>query len=215
MSNTSKLVLLVSLTLGVPALAQPADPVPVAAPAEPPPSEAPPPQEPVAPTPPAGAAPAPQPSVAATPELSAEKVEKPADKPKQLPLELKPGGYVQLDSRRFLNESEAHEMTVRRLRFRIDGSAGKYFKFRTLIDFAGSKLVVDDAWAEGVILPELSVRAGKDKSQFGLERLQSASQLVFIERAYPTQLAPNRDIGFWLRGDIEQGLVHYAAGAVD
>jgi phosphate-selective porin OprO and OprP len=134
------------------------------------------------------------------------------DKPK---LDLKPGGYVQLDSRRQLNDTEAHDMTIRRLRFKLDGGATRYFKFRTLIDFAGSKLVVDDAWAELAIAPELALRVGKDKSQFSLERLQSAANLVFLERAFPTQISPNRDIGAWLRGDLQNGLVHYAFGVVD
>jgi phosphate-selective porin OprO/OprP len=142
-------------------------------------------------------------------------VDTPAELAKKLALETRPGGYVHFDTRRFLGDSDANEMSVRRLRFRLDGSAAKHFRYRTLIDFAGSRVVVNDAWAEAAILPELQIRAGKDKSQFGLERLQSATQLTFIERAYPTQLAPNRDIGVWLRGDLGKGLVHYAAGIVD
>ncbi|HEU0031692.1 MAG TPA: porin [Kofleriaceae bacterium] len=187
------------------------DPAPTTTPAEPAPPPAPAP-DPNA-TPPATT---PAPSVASTPDLPADKlaVEKSAPAKKSV-LEVKPGGYVHFDSRRQLNDTEAHEMTIRRLRFKLDGSATKYFKFRTLLDFAGSKLVVQDAWGELVIRPELSFRAGKDKSQFGIERLQSAAQLVFIERAFPTQLSPNRDIGVWARGDVAGGLVHYAAGAVD
>jgi phosphate-selective porin OprO/OprP len=205
-----KLSLVLILLASAPALAQP-EPTPAEpAPAEPTP---PPPVEPAPGPAPAVAAPA-KPSVAATPDLPGISIEK-GEKAKKLPLELKPGGYAHFDSRRLLTDTEAHEMTIRRLRFKLDGSATKYFKFRTLIDFAGSKLVVNDAWAEIVIRPELSLRAGKDKSQFGIERLQSATQLTFIERAFPTQLSPNRDIGAWLRGDIEKGLVHYAIGAVD
>ena len=206
---------LVVLSLLVPSIAFADDP-----PADP---AAPPPDAPAAPAPePAPPAPAPDPkpadkaNVATTPDLPAAKVETKGNDAPKLPLQLKPGGYVQFDSRRTLNaEEEQHEMTIRRLRFKLDGSAGKYFKFRTLIDFAGSKLVVDDAWGEIVIAPELSLRAGKDKSQFGIERLMSAAQLLFLERAYPTQLSPNRDIGIWARGDIAKGLVHYVAGVVD
>jgi phosphate-selective porin OprO/OprP len=190
------------------ALAQPAEP-PIA-PAEPP-----------TPTPPQPVTPPPPPPPAQTVVVpvvapdSPKEDKKDKDHKDKLPLEVKVGGYAQFDARRFLNESKAHELTIRRLRFKLDGSASKYFKFRTLIDFAGSKVVVDDAWLEAVVRPELSIRAGKDKSQFGIERLQSATQLTFVERAYPTQLAPNRDIGVWLRGDIEKGLLHYAFGAVD
>ena len=130
-------------------------------------------------------------------------------------LELKPGGYLHVDGRRFVeNNTGAHDVTVRRLRFKLDGSASKLLGFRTLIDFAGSKVQVLDAWTELRFAPELQIRAGKDKGQFGLERLQSATALTFIERAYPTQLAPNRDIGVWVRGDVNEGLVHFALGVV-
>ena len=136
----------------------------------------------------------------------------PKTKPK---LELEPGGYLHVDGRRFVeNNTGAHDVTVRRLRFKLDGSASKLLGFRTLIDFAGSRVQVLDAWTELRFAPELQIRAGKDKGQFGLERLQSATALTFIERAYPTQLAPNRDIGAWVRGDINKGFVHYALGVV-
>jgi phosphate-selective porin OprO and OprP len=135
--------------------------------------------------------------------------------PGQVPLELHPGGYVQVDGRTLADDTDQHDMTVRRLRFRLEGNATKYFRFRTLVDFAGSKLVVDDAWAEGVIAPWLAIRAGKDKSQFSIEALHSDSTLVFIERTYPSVISPNRDIGVWLRGDLVGGIVHYAAGIVD
>ena len=130
-------------------------------------------------------------------------------------LELKPAGYLQVDGRRFLNGSEAHEITVRRLRFDLSGSASPRFKFRTLIDFAGSKVVVKNAWVEYDLKPELGFRVGKDKSQFGLERLQAATQLTFIERAFPTSLSPDRDIGLWARGDLLGAVVHYSVGAMD
>ena len=130
-------------------------------------------------------------------------------------IELAPGGYLHVDARRTLTEDELHDMTIRRLRFRLDGSAGPSFRFRTLLDFAGSKLTLLDAWGEVVLAPELQLRAGKDKSQFGIERLQSATQMVFVERAFPSSLAPNRDIGVWVRGDLAGRKVHYAIGIVD
>jgi len=145
-------------------------------------------------------------------EAPAPTPEKPEDKlAKQI--ELKPGGYLQIDQREFLTDTGTHELTVRRLRFKLDGKAFRYFKVYTLVDFAGSKLVVDDAYLEFAPRPELALRFGKNKSQFGIERLQSATELTFIERSYPTQIAPNRDIGIAVRGDI--GIVHYSLAAVD
>lgn len=131
-------------------------------------------------------------------------------------LELKPGGYIHSDARTFVNDDGGtRDITIRRLRFKLDGSAYKLFNFRTLIDFAGSRLVVNDAWGELALRPELALRFGKDKGQFGIERLQSATQLTFIERSFPTQLSPNRDIGLAVRGDVAGGVLHYSVAAVD
>jgi phosphate-selective porin OprO/OprP len=55
------------------------------------------------------------------------------------------------------------------------------------------------------------VRIGKAKTPFGLERLQSASALLFVERGFPTALVPNRDLGIQVFGDVAQGVVSYAA----
>ncbi|NVB84658.1 MAG: hypothetical protein HOV81_40165 [Kofleriaceae bacterium] len=133
--------------------------------------------------------------------------------PKQL--ELKPGGYLQADTRSFVTDTSPHEQTLRRLRFKLEGKAFGLFKFNTLIDTAQSKLVVQNAFIEIGLRPEIGLRFGKDKAQFGIERLQSAADLTFIERSYPTQISPNRDIGLALRGDIRGGLVHYSVAIVD
>lgn len=131
------------------------------------------------------------------------------------PIELKPGGYVQADTRSFATDTGTHELTLRRLRFKLDGKAFKYFKVYALIDTAQSKLVVQNAFVELSPREEFGIRVGKDKSQFGIERLQSATDLAFIERSFATQISPNRDIGIWLRGDAAKGLVHYSLAAVD
>jgi phosphate-selective porin OprO and OprP len=161
------------------------------------------------------AAPPAEPAVTATtaPEVSALKTETTKPEPKQL--EIKPGGYLQADTRAFATDTGTHEQTLRRLRFKVDGKAFRYFKFNTLIETAQSRLQVLNAWIELAPRPEIGLRFGKDKAQFGIERLQSATELTFIERAYPTQLAPNRDIGLALRGDLRGGLVHYSAAIVN
>ena len=208
----------------VPAPAPAPAPTP-AAPAAPAPTPVPAPTEPApaapAPAAPAPAAPAPAPAApapasareaAGDPAIGVSKRDdgKPARK-----LALKPGGYIQSDARTFVSDDGARDITIRRLRFKLDGSAYKLFNFRTLIDFAGSRVVVDDAWGELALAPELALRFGKDKGQLGIERLQSAAQLTFIERSFPTQLSPNRDIGLWARGDVAGGVVHYAVAVVD
>jgi phosphate-selective porin OprO and OprP len=56
-----------------------------------------------------------------------------------------------------------------------------------------------------------SLRFGKFKSPFGFERLAPVFAVQFTERAYPTQLAPNRDFGVFLHGQSRQGTVGYEA----
>jgi len=46
----------------------------------------------------------------------------------------------------------------------------------------------------------------------GLERLQSVTSLMFVERAFPTQLVPSRDIGAQLAGDFGSGLFSSQVG---
>jgi phosphate-selective porin OprO/OprP len=202
---------------------------PVPNPAVPPPSSGAPASDPTAPGSPPGALntqPTPPPTatdVPASPESVVTAQLPPTigpeikreEKPPQKPLEIKPGGYLQADSRVFATDTGTHELTVRRLRFKVDGQALRHFRFQTLIDTATSRLQVLNAWIEFSPRPEIGLRFGKDKAQFGIERLQSATDLAFIERAFPTQLAPNRDIGLALRGDIHGGLVHYSAAIVN
>ena len=73
--------------------------------------------------------------------------------------------------------------------------------------------VLQDAYIDWRFAPYLKLRGGKFKTPFGLERLQSAGDLELAERALPTNLVPNRDIGLQLFGDIADGVVSYAAGA--
>jgi phosphate-selective porin OprO/OprP len=58
-------------------------------------------------------------------------------------------------------------------------------------------------------VPWARVQAGKYKTPFGIERLQSANALMFIERALPNNLVPNRDLGFMLHGQPFYGAMEY------
>ncbi len=131
-----------------------------------------------------------------------------------VPLQLTPGGNIQADGRAFTNDSGSHDLTIRRLRAELAGKAYDYFKLYTLLDFASSKLVVENAYLE-VGVPEVSLRFGKDKAQFGIERLQSDTYLAFIERSFATQISPDRDLGVALRGELFHGVLAYSGAIVD
>jgi phosphate-selective porin OprO and OprP len=124
-------------------------------------------------------------------------------------------GYVQSDGR-FFPSSEAiptvDNLLIRRARPIIEAAVGRYFEFRLMPDFGGTSPAIFDAYWDGKFAPEFTVRAGKFKPPIGLERLQSATDIMFAERGLPTNLVPSRDIGLQIGGDISEGLFAYQVG---
>ena len=103
----------------------------------------------------------------------------------------------------------------RRLRPYLRGRFSGRFEFYLNPDLAGGTLVVQDAYVDTVFARAFRIRAGKGKTPFGLERLHSASNLLFFNRALPTALAPNRDLGIQVLGDVSRGVVSYMAGVMN
>src|SRR5262245_65644341 len=93
--------------------------------------------------------------------------------------------------------------------------------FKLMPDFGGAgtsstaTATLQDAYVNFRPWTWLQLQSGKYKPPVGLERLQSATNLVFIERALPTTLVPNRDIGFMLQGEIGEGLAQYQIPAMN
>jgi len=134
---------------------------------------------------------------------------------------LKIRGYVQADSRWFINDGiDANDtFLLRRVRPIFEGTVFDKYDFRVMLDFgsgAGSSAAnngfVQDAYLNARFLPEFQLQFGKFKEPVGLERLQSGANLLFVERAYPTQLLPNRDVGVQLHGELFSGALTYAVG---
>lgn len=127
------------------------------------------------------------------------------------------GGYVHFDGRYFLNskDSGVSQFLFRRARLDLRGKFLKYYEFRFLPDFAGGTVVIQDAYLNVNYVPWLRVQAGKYKVPVGLERLQSANSIMFVERAQPTNLVPNRDLGFMLWGQPFYGALEYEFGIFD
>jgi phosphate-selective porin OprO and OprP len=124
-------------------------------------------------------------------------------------------GLVQADGRFFLSDSAVpatNTFFIRRARPILEATVGKYLEFRVQPDFGQGATVLFDAYTDVKIAPALAVRAGKFKPAVDLERYQSASDIVFAERALATNLAPNRDVGLQLSGDIGSGVFTWQAG---
>ena len=127
-------------------------------------------------------------------------------------------GLLHSDGRFFPNDDAdlaADVFTLRRVRPIVEATVYRIFDLRLMPDFGGGTAVLQDAYLDLRFAPTLRVRAGKFKSPFGLERLASASDMLFLERAFPTSVAPNRDVGLMVHGDIARGDLAYAVALVD
>lgn len=123
---------------------------------------------------------------------------------------------IQADSKFFMDDSGnqntpftngdnlADQFTLRRVRPILEGTVWKWFDYRIMPDFGSGATRLFDAYVDIRYFREASLTAGKFKGPVSLERLQSASNLAFVERAYPSQLAPNRDVGFMLHGEFDK-----------
>ncbi len=128
---------------------------------------------------------------------------------------LRLGGYAQLDGRFYPGDDPklgTDTFVLRRVRPIVQGTVARYFDFYVNPDFGGGTTVLQDAYLDARFTPRLRVRVGKFKEPFGLERLGSGAALLFVERALPTALAPNRDLGLQVHGELAGGVVGYAAG---
>jgi phosphate-selective porin OprO/OprP len=126
-------------------------------------------------------------------------------------------GLVQADSRWFFNDSVTNNdaFVLRRARIISEGTFGKIFQFQIVPEFGGSSVSLLDANINVALKKELQIRFGKFKSPVGLEQLQSDSWAFFAERALPSNLVPNRDIGVLLSGDLLNGTLNYTAGVLN
>src|SRR3954470_17185714 len=124
-------------------------------------------------------------------------------------------GVLQVDSRTFFNDAGVvgnDGLLLRRARPILQGTVFRDFDFVFVPDFGGSSPQIFDAYLNYRYNPEFQLQAGKFKSPIGLEQLQADQDLMFNERALPTALVPNRDVGFMLHGHILDGTISYSAG---
>jgi phosphate-selective porin OprO/OprP len=130
--------------------------------------------------------------------------------------ELRLRAVLQADSRWYGDSvvgSARDTFLLRRVRPTFEGKFAKIYGFRITPDFAGSATSVVDAYVDGNFTDPFKIRAGRFKPPFGLERLQSGANLAFNERAFPTNLAPNRDNGVQIFGEVFGGTTEYQIGA--
>ncbi len=131
---------------------------------------------------------------------------------------LKIRGFIQSDGRFFTDNSGlgTNALLVRRIRPTIEGTVAKYYDFRIVPDFGGGAFSLQDAyldihpWSEA-----FKIRTGKFIPPIGLEQLQGSPEVIFAERSLVSQIAPSRDVGFQIFGDLWDGSLSYAVGTFD
>jgi len=131
---------------------------------------------------------------------------------------LKLRGGLQLDSRWFVNDEKKQNLDSfqgRRIQPTIEGTVHGKYDFRLTYDLADSRANLLDAYVNVRPSSAFQVRYGKFKAPISLERLQAALDTRFVELAYPTSVAPNRDYGVVVHGDVAQSRINYAVGLMD
>ena len=119
-----------------------------------------------------------------------------------------------------VNPGQKDSFTIRRLRLIESGSVFKDYDYYVQTDFgalnsatATNNSFLQDAYVNVHYWPGLQFQAGKFKEPVGLEIQPADANLWFVERDYPTELVPNRNVGFEVHGDLFNNTLYYAAGA--
>jgi phosphate-selective porin OprO and OprP len=126
--------------------------------------------------------------------------------------QIKLRGTVHIEGRFFESDDpEGLKDTWQATRVRpiVEGTLGGIYDFKVMPDFGQGRTVIQDAYVTARFKPAFQVTAGKFKSPVGLERLQSANDIRMVARGFPTQLAPNRDLGLQVAGSLLSERLNY------
>jgi phosphate-selective porin OprO/OprP len=121
---------------------------------------------------------------------------------------------IHADGRYYFEEHDAgidtpDAFVLRRVRPSFEGTVAEKYGYRLMFDLANNQVQLLDAYATYNHSDAFTVLFGKAKSPFDLERLVSQTNLLFIERSFPTLLGPNRDTGVQFYGDLLAGRLSY------
>jgi phosphate-selective porin OprO/OprP len=121
-------------------------------------------------------------------------------------------GSVQADGKFFMDDNAPPSTTnpsnlvdrfeLKQARIRLEGTLFKYFDFKIMPEFGGGSVRLFDAYLDARYFPYANLSVGKQKTPISLERLQGDNDFALLERAYPTYLASNRDVGVMLHGQF-------------
>jgi len=131
-------------------------------------------------------------------------------------------GMGQLDSHYYAspNPGAKDTFTMRRLRAVAYGTVYKDYDYFMQTDFGSGFLATTtndnlllDAYVDIHYIPQVQLKAGKMRVPVSLEIQPADENLYLLERGYPSELAPNRDVGFMVHGDLFGNALYYGIGA--
>ncbi|TSC22647.1 OprO/OprP family phosphate-selective porin [Corallococcus sp. Z5C101001] len=131
---------------------------------------------------------------------------------------LKTRGQLQGDGRFYFDDTDrtgTNTFVMRRVRPILDGTLFGFIDFRFMPDFGNGQPLIQDAWIDFRPGEWIRLRAGRFKTPFGLELLQSDMDNPFIERSLTVDLVPNRDEGLELHGEGQGGRWQYSLAVVN
>lgn len=129
-------------------------------------------------------------------------------------------GIIHADYREFGGDAfptAVDGFLARRIRPTFEGTVFGKYGFRFTPEFGEASTTstptIIDAYLDIREKTEFQIRIGKHKPFVGLERLQSASDIKFIERSFVSNnVLPNRDFGVSIFGDVLDKRLNYAVG---
>jgi phosphate-selective porin OprO/OprP len=130
-------------------------------------------------------------------------------------------GFAQVDARDYVSPAPGGKdtFTIRRMRAIASGSVYHDFEYYMQTDFASgvTATTTNDAFLQDAYVnihhwDGLQFQIGKFKEPVSMEVLPLDQYLWFLERGFPTELAPNRDVGVDIHGSLWNGALVYAAG---
>lgn len=132
------------------------------------------------------------------------------------------GGFVQTDGRAVLGDSQdrvTNSFVMRRFRLLLQGRLARHFEYFWNVDFAGGVINNRDMYFDTVFSRAFRVRVGKMRPLFSYDRSLLVATIPMIERGMSTNVAPDRDTGLQLLGDLAGNVISYSAflgnGTVD
>lgn len=134
---------------------------------------------------------------------------------------LKVQGYIQADNRTFFDSGAAgttNIFLIRSARPVVEAKLTDYFDSRVQIDFGKGATTLLDAYGDFHPMPGsklVNLRMGEFKVPLGIERWQSESDTLFVERGQTTNLVPYRDIGVMAYGQLIPDQLEYQVALVN